>query len=68
LEKRVFYPEPSVSKLSHEKILSMDGKISSVDKIILSMDKSATCRKKMMDNLFIHGCYPWIESIDKDDR
>ena len=49
------------------KILSMDGKFSSMDKIVLSMGKSVTHGKKMMDDLFICGCHPWIKSTDKDD-
>ena len=42
----------------------MDGKILSMDGEISSMDKSVISGKKMMDDLFIRGCHPWIKTID----
>ena len=63
----------------HEKILSMNGKISAMDEIIISMDKNVihgskcypwikvSSMEKIMDNFFICGCHPLMKSTNKGD-
>ena len=63
-KKKVFYPEPSVSKLSHENMIPR--KISSMEILFHPWIKCHPW-KKMMDDLFICGCHQWIKCTNKDD-